>query len=107
MQGAFVNVQKGEVFINNLKKGTHQEANTPKNYDQTRSRKLLLHKKEADYLYEKIQQKGLTLVPIRLYNKKGLIKVEIAVAKGKREYDKREIIKKRETDRKIRRTLKN
>lgn len=107
LQGAFVVIKEGEAFITNMKIGAYQEPNIPGAYDETRPRKLLLNKKEIEELYEKAQQKGLTLVPIRLYNKHGLIKAEIAIVRGKKKHDKRETIKKREDDRKIRRSLKN
>lgn len=107
LQGAFVAIKKEEAYINNMFIAPYQEANMPGNYDPNRQRKLLLNKKEINELKEKASNKGLTVVPTRLYNKKGLIKVEVALAKGKREFDKRQTIKKREDDRKIRRTLKN
>jgi len=76
------------------------------NYDPTRSRKLLVHKKEIDYLRGKSREKGLTIMPISVYTKGGLIKVEIGLVKGKKQFDKREIIKKREVERDLRRKIK-
>jgi SsrA-binding protein len=73
------------------------------NHDPIRSRKLLLHRQELRSIKGKMQQKGFTLVPIRLYFKKGKVKIEIALAKGKRQYDKREDIKKRDMKRDIER----
>ncbi len=75
------------------------------NHESTRERKLLLHGKEIDVLWDSIQRKGLTIVPIRVYLKEGRAKVEIAVARGKHRYDKRQSIKKRDTEREIRRAL--
>jgi len=75
-------------------------------YDPSQKRKLLLHKKEIDSLIGKSKQKGLTIIPINVYTKRGLIKTDIALARGKSKIDKREIIKKRETSREIQRTLK-
>ncbi|MEK7072482.1 MAG: SsrA-binding protein SmpB [Patescibacteria group bacterium] len=75
-------------------------------YDPNRKRKLLLHKKEISSLIGKNKQKGLTIIPINVYTKKGLIKADIALARGKTKIDKRETIKKREADREIQRTLK-
>ena len=79
--------------------------NTPKDYDPYRKRKLLLHKEEIKKLIGINEQKGLTMVPISVYNVGKKLKVEIAVARGKKKYDKRETIKKRDNDRDIRRTL--
>lgn len=84
----------------------YQPKNAPPDYDPQRSRKLLLKKSEIKYLIGKIRQKGLTLVPLKMYTKRGKIKLEFAIAIGLKKADKREVIKKRETERKIRRTLK-
>jgi SsrA-binding protein len=75
-------------------------------YDPSHSRKLLMHRKEIDYLAGKIQQSGLTIVPLSLYTKHNKIKLEIALAKGKRKYDKRQTIRDREDKRQISRVLK-
>ena len=85
----------------------YQPANTPKDYDPLRNRRLLLTKKEISSLLEEEKQKGLTIIPLSVYNKGRKLKLEIAVVRGKKKYDKRETIKKRDTDREIRRTLKN
>lgn len=106
LQGGFVVIRGGEAYLTNVSIGYWQKANTPKNYEETRVRRLLLEKKELRELEEKTQQKGLTLVPIKLYNKGGLIKLEFALMRGKKKYDKREALKKREAKRKIERTLK-
>ncbi len=76
------------------------------NYDPERPRKLLLKKREIKYLVGKRQEKGLTLVPIKLYTKHSLIKLEFALARGKKKVDKREAIKKREIERKLRTLIK-
>ncbi|MCD6528592.1 SsrA-binding protein SmpB [bacterium] len=78
---------------------------TQKSYNPTQPRKLLLNKKEIKSLIGKLQQKGLTLIPLMVYDKKGIIKVEIGLAKGLKKYDKREKIKKRETERRIRQIM--
>jgi SsrA-binding protein len=75
-------------------------------YDPKRDRKLLLHKEEIVYLTGKIKERGLTLVPIMVYTKKHKIKMELALAKGKKSYDKRESIKKKDVERKMREELK-
>ena len=76
------------------------------NHDPLRKRKLLLHKKEIKKLKSKIEEKGMTIVPTLLYIKKGLIKIEIGIAKGKHLYDKRETIRKRDDERKLKRIMK-
>ena len=85
----------------------YQAGNASGDYDTQRSRKLLLKKSELKYLAGKSQERGLTLVPIKLYNKNGLVKLEIGVGRGKKKSDKREKITKREVQRKIERALKS
>ncbi len=104
--GAFAIVRGGEVFLMNMQIPPYQVGNTPTDYDPTRTRKLLLSKKQIQRLADEDKKKGLTLVPLSLYSKGRLIKVELAVVKGKKNYDKRETIKKRDTDREIRREYK-
>jgi SsrA-binding protein len=107
LEGSFVTIQNGEAFLMSAQIPPYQSNNTPKDYNERRPRKLLLRKKELGELVGKSETKGLTLIPISWYNKGTKIKVEIAVARGKKKHDKRADIKKRETDREIRRTLKN
>lgn len=107
LEGAFVIVRGGEAYIINSNIPPYQVANTPKDYDPLRNRKLLLTKKEITELAGNEKNKSLTIVPISVYNKNRKIKVEIALVKGKKKHDKRETTKKRETDREIRRTLKS
>lgn len=76
-------------------------------HEERRNRKLLLHKNEITKLRKYAEEKGLTIIPLSLYLKAGLIKIKIAVAKGKKEYDKREAIKKREEDKRIQRIMRN
>ncbi|MBI2670348.1 MAG: SsrA-binding protein SmpB [Candidatus Yanofskybacteria bacterium] len=85
----------------------YQAGNVPVGYDSRRNLKLLLKKSELKYLAGKSQERGLTLVPIKLYNKNGLIKLEIGIGRGKKKADKREKITKREVQRKIERALKS
>ena len=106
LDGAYVVVKEGEAYLLNAKIPAYQPANVPKEYDPARSRKLLLHKKELNYLIGKSHAQGLTLVPLRVYTKRSKIKLEFGLAKGKRKYEKRELIKKRETGREIERGLK-
>lgn len=99
LRGSFVTVKNSELYLTGANIPPYQPKNTPLDYDPTRSRKLLLNNKEIKYLIGKSQQKGLTLIPVRVYIKNNLIKLEFGVAKGKKKYDKREIIKKREFER--------
>ena len=105
--GAYVIVRGNEAFLVEADISPYQANNVPENYDQRRPRKLLLHKKELASLVGYEKEKGLTLIPLSLYNKGRKIKVAIGVVRGKKKHDKREAIKKRDTDRDIRRTLKN
>jgi SsrA-binding protein len=106
LDGAYVIVRGGEAFLTAATIPAFQVNNTPKGYDPERTRKLLLKKSEIAELSHIEAGKGLTIVPISMYNNKGKVKVEIGVARGKKKFDKRESIKKRDTDREIRRTLK-
>ncbi len=105
LQGAYVVIKNNEAFLLNASIPPYQPQNTPAGYEPTRSRKLLLKKAEIRSLIGSTKQKGLTLVPIRVYDKSGKIKLEFVLARGKKQYDKREKIGKREADRKIQRVL--
>lgn len=106
LDGAFVIARGGEAFLINANIPPYQVKNTPKDYDPLRNRKLLLTKKEITELGESEKNKSLTIVPISVYNKNRKIKLGIALVRGKKRIDKRETIKKRETDREIRREVK-
>ena len=106
LEEAFVIVRGGEAFLINANIPPFQIKNAPKDYDPLRNRKLLLTKKEIAELAGSEKNKSLTIVPISVYNKNRKIKVEIALAKGKKKFDKRETLKKRDTDREIRREYK-
>lgn len=106
LAGSYVTIRNEEAFWVGVKILPFQPKNAPQNYNPERKRKLLLKKSEIKYLLGKTKQKGLTLVPLRLYTKRGKIKLEFGVAKGKRKIDKRELIRKREIKKKIERTLK-
>lgn len=84
----------------------YQPKNAPLSYDPRRERKLLLSKKELEELSKAEETKGLTIVPLSVYNKGRFIKIDIAIARGKKKFDKRQSIKKRDTEREIGRTLK-
>ncbi len=103
---SFCIVRGGEAYIVGMHIPPYQMNNTDPDYDPDRTRKLLLSKKEIKKLADKDSMKGLTLIPLSLYSKGPYIKVEIAVARGKKVFDKRETIKKRETDREISREYK-
>ena len=103
---SFARVKNGEVYLLNLHISPYEQGNRY-NVDPERTRKLLLHRKQIDRLLGKTQEKGLTLVPTKIYIKEGLVKVEIALGKGKRFYDKREEIKKEQAKRDLQRFLKD
>ncbi|PIR89010.1 MAG: SsrA-binding protein [Candidatus Harrisonbacteria bacterium CG10_big_fil_rev_8_21_14_0_10_40_38] len=107
LAGSFVRPENGELFLTGTDIPPYQADNTPKDYDQKRTRRLLMKSKEIAYLVEKVAGERLTIVPTKMYNKRGLVKLEIALAKSKKKADKRETIKKRDTDRHIDRTLKS
>ena len=106
LEGAFVIVRGGECFLINAQIPPYQPNNSPKDYDPLRNKKLLLTKKEIRELADSGNNKSLTIIPLSVYNKGRKIKVSIALAKGKKKFDKRESIKKRETDREVRRESK-
>ena len=96
-----------EVFWVGTKILAYQPKNAPADYDPERSRKLLLKKAEIKYLIGKVKERGLTLIPLRVYTNDGKIKLEIGLVRGKKKVDKREKIKKRDTEREIERALKS
>ncbi|OGO43597.1 MAG: SsrA-binding protein [Chloroflexi bacterium RBG_16_58_8] len=102
---AYVRPEKGEMWLLNAHIARY-EASSYLSHEPTRPRKLLMHRKEIDSLAGRVAEKGLTLVATKLYLKGGLAKVEIALAKGKKLYDKREAISRREMDRELARTIK-
>lgn len=103
---AYVRPEKGELWLHNLHIARY-EASSYMGHEPTRPRKLLLHKKEIKNLTGQIAEKGLTIVPTRLYIKSHVAKVEIALARGKKQYDKREAITRREVARDLARATKN
>jgi len=107
LKGAYVTFHNDTAQLTNASISAYQPAGPMPHYDPTRSRPLLLRKKQIKYLQGKAHEQGLTIVPLSVYTKNHLIKIEVAVAQGKQKYDKREAIKKRDMDREIKRTLKN
>lgn len=97
---SYASIEKGEVFINNLHISPYEQGNIF-NVDPIRKRKLLLHKRQIRKLTDDTMKKGFTLVPLSVYIKDGKVKVEIAVAKGKKLYDKREDIAKKDAERRM------
>lgn len=106
LKGSFVTKLGKELFLTNAKIPLYKHAGQVKNYEETRPRKLLVKKREIKSLIGKIQVQGLTLIPLSVYIKDGLVKLLFALGKGKKRYDKREFIKKREASREIGRKLK-
>ncbi len=106
LKGSYVVIRAGQAFLINAHIPPYQPKNTPRNYVPDRTRKLLLKKKEIKYLAGKSQEKGLTLVPLKVYTKKDKLKLEFGIGRGKKKTDKRETIKKREAKREIQRKLK-
>lgn len=105
LKGAYTTIHNNEAWLINASIPPYQPKNTPPGYDSTRSRKLLLHKKQIKYLVGKIRAEGLTIIPLKLYTSDSTIKVELALGKGKRKHDKREAKKKREAEREIARAM--
>jgi len=106
LQDSYASVKNGEVFLYHCHISPYSHGNMM-NHDPLRARKLLLHKKEINKLLGKTQQKGLTLVPLRIYfSERGKAKVELGLAKGKKQYDRRESIKTREAGREVERAIK-
>jgi SsrA-binding protein len=106
LQDSYASVDDGEVFLHHCHISPYSHGNIM-NREPLRARKLLLHRKEINKLIGKTQQKGLTLIPLRIYfSKQGRAKVELALAKGKKQYDRRETIKAREAGREVERAIK-
>ena len=99
-------IKNNEVYLLNMFVNQYKEGNIF-NHDETRNRKLLLHKKEIKKIKESLEEKGLTLIPIKLYFKNNILKVELGICRGKKDYDKRESIKERDIKREMQKNLKN
>ena len=105
MRDSFAQIRRGEVFLHNMHISPYEQGNRY-NHEPLRTRKLLMNRQEINKLIGMIKEKGYTLVPIKIYLKNGLAKVEIALAKGKKEYDKRETIKQRDANREMAKAIK-
>lgn len=106
LKDSYCIIKNNEIFILNMHISQYEFGNIF-NHDETRTRKMLLHKKEILRLKSKIELNGFTLVPLQLYFKNNHAKLTIALAKGKHNYDKREVIKKRDQERDLKKYLKN
>ena len=107
LEGSHITVRGNEAYIVGMFIPPYQVKNTPNNYDPYRNRKLLLRKEEIKDLENIEKTKGLTIVPILVYNKGGILKVDIATTKGKKKFDKRQSLKKRDTEREVSREFKD
>ena len=105
LSDAYARPENGELWLLNSHIASYDAASY-NTHEPTRPRKLLLHRKEIDILAGKVMQRGLTLVPLKLYIKRGVAKIELGVVKGKRIYDKRETITRRDAEREMERALK-
>jgi SsrA-binding protein len=107
LQDSYASVDRGEIYLHHCHISPYSHGNIM-NHDPLRTRKLLLHRKEINKLLGQTQQKGLTLVPLRIYfSPRGHAKVELALARGKKQYDRREAIKAREAGREVERAMKS
>jgi SsrA-binding protein len=107
LEGSYITIRGNEAYLIEANIPPFQPKNIPKGYDQRRVRRILLTKKEIAKLAGFEKQKGLTIIPISVYSKGRWMKVDMAVARGKKKHDKRETIKKRDTEREIRREFKD
>jgi SsrA-binding protein len=105
LRGAYARIRDGEVWIESMHIAEYAQG-TYMNHEPMRPRKLLLHRREIDRLIGRVQTKGLTLVPLKLYFKENRVKVELGLCRGKKLYDKRDAIRERETQRELARVMK-
>ncbi len=105
LRGAYARVKDGEVWIEGMNIARYEQG-TYLNHDPMRPRKLLLHRREIDRLVGKVQAKGLTLIPLRMYFSNNRVKLQLGLCRGKKQYDKRDAIRERESEREIARAVK-
>jgi len=103
---SFCRIKDGEIFINNMNISPYEQGNR-ENVDPTRVRKLLLHREEINKIIRKVEEKGLSLVPTKIYLKDSRFKLEIGIGRGKKLHDKRESLKQKEADREMAKAFKN
>lgn len=106
IEDSYGHIKKGELFLLNMFIGEYKQGNIF-NHQETRTRKLLMHKNEILKINEKIKLEGYTLIPLRLYFKKNIAKISLGLCKGKKDYDKRESIKERDIERELNKKYKN
>ncbi len=106
LEGAHVLVRGGEAFLTGFDLPPYQAKNTPADYERARTRKLLLTKKEIIRIGDESAKQGIAVIPLSIFLKGQKLKMDLALARGKKKFDKRESIKKRDTDREIRREMK-
>ncbi|HEY3368123.1 MAG TPA: SsrA-binding protein SmpB [Symbiobacteriaceae bacterium] len=104
LRDGYAQVENGEIFLVNVHISPYEQGNR-NNHEPLRKRKLLMHRDEIRRLFAKVREKGYTLVPLRLYFKKGRVKVELALAKGKHSYDKRDDVAARDVEREMARAM--
>ena len=102
LQDSYATIRNGEVWLSGMHINPFEKGNI-NNHDPKRERKLLMHKREIRRLFSKVAEKGLTLVPLKVVFKKNIVKIELALGQGKKSYDKRETIAKRDVERQLRR----
>lgn len=107
LTGSYVIIRQNEPYLIGTKIPPYQPKNSPENYNPEQSRKLLLNKKEINYLIGKVNERGFSLIPLKVYEKNGRIKLEFGLAKGKKKFNKKEKIKKRDIERDVQRELSN
>lgn len=106
LKDGFATIRQGEAYLHNVHISPYEQGNLF-NHDPLRARKLLMHKRQIDQLLGESKNKGITLIPLKIYLKNGFAKVLIGVAKGKKQYDKREDLKRKAVNREVERALKN
>ncbi len=107
LKGSYIGEENGELWLKNTHISPYQRLNMPKGYEAERPRKLLLHRQQIEAILKKSSQKGLTLIPEKVYSSAGLVKVRVTLARGLKQADRRDKIKKRELDRQSARLLRN
>jgi SsrA-binding protein len=106
MKGAYLSIMSGELYLKNMHIGTYAPAGEQKDYDPTHPRKVLIHKKELKKLTGKKSSDGLTIVPLSVYTLRDKVKIGFALARGKKKYEKRASLKKRDMDRRVQEEMK-
>lgn len=106
MKGSYLSIENEELWLKNMHIGKYAPAGAQTDYDPLRQRKVLVHRKELKSIQDETQKSALTIVPIRVYTKGDLVKIEFAIARGKKAYEKRDSIKKRDVDRHIKEEMK-